>query len=156
MTVILKPFKYGMINTYIKLGFETEQGVIHQIELPVIGLVTQTHQLITEHKGNNFYDLVREVSVDGQVNASPFFGFLPAEPVHEIILYDENHIKEYINSPETLMPSVTLKDKPVDIPVIVEGNWHGVATSSLEVISWLEPALDFSYNIDKYSFVESM
>ena len=55
MTVILKPFKYGMINTYIKLTFQFEHGGTHKIELPVIGFVAPIHQLIIERKDNNFY-----------------------------------------------------------------------------------------------------
>ena len=55
MTVVLKPYKYGMINTYIKLSFENEHGVQQIVELPIIGLVAPKHKLVSEFKGNNFY-----------------------------------------------------------------------------------------------------
>ena len=88
MTVILKPFKYGMINTYIKLTFQTEHGATHKIELPVIGFVAPMHQLIIERKGNNFYHHIDS----GSQKKNPFFGFLPAEPVYQVNV--KNHILE--------------------------------------------------------------
>ena len=47
IVVALKPFKYGMINTYIKLTFENEQGVAHHVELPVIGFVAPKHAMVS-------------------------------------------------------------------------------------------------------------
>ena len=43
MTVILKTFKYGMVNTYVKLTFSTGNGATYKIELPVIGFVAPMH-----------------------------------------------------------------------------------------------------------------
>lgn len=45
----------------------------------------------------------------------------------------------------------------MEVPLHVEGNWHGVVTSSLEIVSERQDAsLEFEYSISKYSFVESM
>lgn len=80
MTVILKPFKYGLINTYVKLTFQTELGVTHKVELPIIGFVAPMQQLIIERKGNNFYHHIDSKSH----SKNTFFGFLPAEPLFQI------------------------------------------------------------------------
>ena len=77
MTIIMKPFKYGMINTYVKITVQTELGSQHKIELPVIGYVTPKHDMVIERKGNNFY---QHVDVQYQ-RKNPFYGFLPAEPL---------------------------------------------------------------------------
>jgi len=55
MTVVMKPLKFGLVNTYLKLTFQEENGTIHKIELPIIGFVAPIHQLVIERKGNNFY-----------------------------------------------------------------------------------------------------
>ena len=39
MTVIMKPFKYGIIDTEIKLTFISEYGATFKISCPIIGFV---------------------------------------------------------------------------------------------------------------------
>ena len=149
MTVVLKPFKYGMINTYIKLSFENEQGAVQQVELPVIGLVAPKHKLVAEFKGNNFYELAREASLNAGL-----YPFLPAEPLQEINLSEDLILEKNDGKNSNLKPTVNLKNESVNIDLSVEGNWLGVPTSSLEVIK-RQDNLQFEYSIDKYSFVAS-
>ena len=149
MTVVLKPFKYGMINTYIKLSFENEQGAVQQVELPVIGLVAPKHKLVAEFKGNNFYELAREASLNAGL-----YPFLPAEPLQEINLSEDLILEKNDGKNSNLKPTVNLKNENVNIDLSVEGNWLGVPTSSLEVIK-RQDNLQFEYSIDKYSFVAS-
>ena len=48
-------------------------------------------------------------------------------------------------------------EEVLKIPLTVEGNWHEVATSSLEVVTnRYERHFKFDYTEEKYSFVGSM
>ena len=43
MTVVLKPDRYGLIDTYVKLSLKTEYDSVHKVNLPIIGLVVPNH-----------------------------------------------------------------------------------------------------------------
>ena len=149
LTVVLRPFKYGMINTYVKFTVQTDGGAVHKIELPIIGFVAPMHQMIIERKGNNFYQHVEADSL----KKNPFYGFLPAEPLHQVNV--KNFVAARTRSPKDGLTTVTLRDQPVEIPLNVYGNFQSVATGSLEVINWSEK-IDFDYFLPKYSYVNSL
>ena len=141
MNVIMKPTKYGMINTYIKLTFQYENGKAFLVELPIIGFVAPINELVIERKGNNFYQHIDR----SFYKKNPFYGFLPAEPLQQV------NIRQYVASVEGVPPI----DQTVDVPMNVYGNFRGVPTSQLEIIQ-PDSRMRFDYYQPMHSFVNPM
>jgi hypothetical protein len=63
-TVLMKPFKWGMIDTNVKLTFKETDGTEHHVSLPIIGLVTPTNNIVLSDKHNsNLHDFLPQSTV---------------------------------------------------------------------------------------------
>ena len=77
MTVLMKPFKWGLIDSRVKLTFKEEDGKTYHIQLPIIGSVTPSNSIILSEKNeSNLNQLLPSQYQD----YGKFFAFLPPDP----------------------------------------------------------------------------
>ena len=74
-TILLKPSQYGLVDTKIKMTLQQEDGTVHHIDLPIVGLVSTSHSVMVEPRASNLTGLLRQKD-----QADKFLGFLPPSP----------------------------------------------------------------------------
>ena len=80
-TILLKPSLLGMVDQKIRMTFQQEDGVVHKIDYPILGLVAASSSVMVDTKDSNLKGLMRS-------KGDKFIGFLPPDPA---IILDVSH-----------------------------------------------------------------
>ena len=81
----MKPTKWGIIDSKIKLTFTKMDGTEFKVNLPIIGLVTPTNNLVLNEK--NISNLESFLPITYR-NKEKFYAFLPPNPAIKVNVGD--------------------------------------------------------------------